>query len=284
MNTTGIFEVYSYRIGKLKCNETRYLIPFGDVHRSSPLCHEEKWREFLTWAKNKKGAYFLGMGDYDDLASASERRILGNDDLHDSTGQTLEAFYRSKTERLAKELEFMRGRLIGLIEGNHFIRFEDGTTSTQYLCRLLGCKYLGCTAFIRLRFVLHGKHKNAIDVWAYHGKGAARLVGGSLNTVQQMTDQAEADIYLMGHDHKKSIGLINRLKLTDGRDIKLSHRKCVIARTGSFLRGYVPGQRSYVVDKNLNPTDLGVVKIEMTYRRDASDHGDKSWIDLHGGV
>jgi hypothetical protein len=132
---------------------------------------------------------------------------------------------------------------------------------------------------------LHGNDKAVLDVWAYHGKGAARLVGGSLNTVQQMTDQAEADIYLMGHDHKKSIGLINRLRLTRvGHDIKLSHRKCVLARTGSFLRGYVPGQRSYVVDKNLNPTDLGVVKIEMTYRRDKSDHGDKSWIDLHGSV
>ena len=218
MNTGGIFEIHRYPIRYKKQGEPLYLIPFGDIHRSSPLCHVEKWKEFLEWAKHKPRCYFLGMGDYDDLISGSERKILNNDNLHDSTGETLEQFYRSQTERLAKELGFMRGHLVGLIEGNHFVKFEDGTTSTQYLCRLLGCKYLGCTAFIRLVLSPDTKRNDgrSIDIWAYHGKGAARLVGGSLNTVQQMCEQAESDVYLMGHDHKKSIATITRLKLNGG--------------------------------------------------------------------
>jgi hypothetical protein len=288
VNTTGIFEIHRYPIRYQKQGEPIYLIPFGDIHRSSPLCHVEKWKEFLDWAKKKPRCYFLGMGDYDDLISGSERKILNSDDLHDSTGETLEQFYRSQTERMAKELEFMRGKLIGLIEGNHYVKFEDGTTSTQYLCKLLGCKYLGCTAFIRVVLVDGSKHKysNAVDVWAYHGKGAARLVGGSLNTVQQMCEQAEADIYLMGHDHKKSVATITRLKLNNGAGgtIRLSHRKCVLGRTGSFLKGYVPGKRSYVVDKNLNPTDLGVVKIEITPNRHRDNGDDITEIDLHASI
>jgi hypothetical protein len=288
MNTTGIFEIYSYPIRYAKSNEPIYLIPFGDVHRSSPLCHVEKWKEFLDWAKKKPRSYFLGMGDYDDLLSASERKILDNDDIHESTRETLEQFYRSKTEKLAKELEFMRGRLVGLLEGNHFVTFDDGTTSTQYLCKLLGCKYLGCTAFVRMWFSSTSKRldTHGIDLWAYHGKGAARLVGGSLNTVQQMCEQAEADIYLMGHDHKKSTATITRLKLNRGSagNVRLSHRKCLLARTGSFLKGYVPGKRSYVVDKNLNPTDLGVVKIELTPKRHQDNGDDWMEVDLHASI
>jgi hypothetical protein len=285
VNTTGIFTVHAYNIGKCPIGETRYLIPFGDIHRSSPLCHEDKWLEFLKWSKGKRNAVFLGMGDYDDLASASERRILEDDGLHDSTADTLEDFYREKTIRLAKELGYMRGRIVGLLEGNHFIKFSDGTTSTQYLCQLLKCKYLGCTSFVRLSFCLHGNVRVGLDIWAHHGKGASRLVGGSLNTVQQMAEKAEADIYLAGHDHKKSVAPITRLKIVQGgKRIRLSHRKIILARTGSFLRGYVPNKKSYVVDKDLNPTDLGVVKIEMTPRRDCSDHGDIAWIDLHASI
>ena len=76
MQTTGIFTIHEFEIPISSFNEPIYLIPFGDVHRSAPLCHTEKWLEFLDWAKNKKRCYFLGMGDYDDLASASERMNL----------------------------------------------------------------------------------------------------------------------------------------------------------------------------------------------------------------
>ena len=39
MNTTGLFKIYKYTIEVQKLNEPIYLIPFGDIHRSSPMCH-----------------------------------------------------------------------------------------------------------------------------------------------------------------------------------------------------------------------------------------------------
>jgi hypothetical protein len=36
--------------------------------------------------------------------------------------------------KFAKEIEFMQSKLIGLIEGNHYWQFANGTTSTQKLC------------------------------------------------------------------------------------------------------------------------------------------------------
>ncbi len=287
MKTTGQFEIYHYTVRYKKHGEPIYLIPFGDIHRSAPLCHVEKWLEFLEWAKKKKNCYFLGMGDYDDLVSTSERESLMRSPLHDSTVQTLESMYKKHTDRLVKELSFMKGRVIGLLEGNHYAQFQNGTTSTQRMCDALECKYLGVSAFIRIQFICESRASttNVIDLWAHHGMGAARLIGGSLNRVQQMGEAAEFDIGLMGHDHKKSVGTVNRLRLIGSGDrMRLSHRKVLLARTGSFLRGYVPGERSYVADSMMGPTDLGTIKIEMTPRRSQASGQDMTEIDIHASI
>lgn len=285
MQTTGIFTTHRYEIKNLKLNEPIYLIPFGDVHRSAPLCHVEKWKEFLAWAKTKERCYFLGMGDYDDLASTSERELLGNPKMHESTVKTLESLYQSHTKRFAEEIGFMHGRCIGVLEGNHYGQFINGTTTTQKLAEYLGCKYLGVSSFIRLSLgtAAHGAAM-AVDIWAHHGMGASRLLGGSLNRVQQMAEAAEADIYLMGHDHKKSVASTTRLKLKQGRGFRLTHRKMLLCRTGSFLKGYVEGQASYIADRAMSPTDLGVVKIELTPRRKCSDGDDYEWCDIHASI
>ena len=284
MQTTGLFVIHKITVDVKEINKPIYLIPFGDIHRSSQMCHVEKWKEFLLWAKKKERALFLGMGDYDDLTSASERNILINRGLHDTTTKTINDLYRTHTEKLAKELIFMHGKLIGLMEGNHYGEFSNGTTTTQALADKLETKYLGCSAFIRLAF-RYGKKRASVDVWAHHGKGAARLMGGSINRVQQMGESAEADIFLMGHDHKKAVGMMDKLHLSEGNSgLKLRHRKQLYIRTGSFLKGYENNTVSYVADMALNPTNLGVVKIEITPRRVANKNGDSYYLDLHASI
>jgi hypothetical protein len=287
MNTTGIFTIHRHEISGVKLNEPIYLIPFGDIHRHSPLCHEEKWMEFLGWAKTKKNAYFLGMGDYDDLASASERDILSNRHLHEATKDTLENVSKKFTDKLSKELSFMNGRLIGLLEGNHYSEYSNGTTSSQRMCETLNCKYLGCNAFIRLILKSNTKHATtlAVDIFAHHGMGAARFSGGSIKRVEDMQNVAQADIYLMGHDHRKSVATKSLLRLSQAKtNVRLSHQKIIIGRTGSFLRGYVDGVPSYVADRNLVPSDLGVIKIELTWKLQNNSQDYHEWVDLHASV
>mgnify|MGYP005841699449 CR=1 FL=1 len=274
MRTTGYFHTHYYIIDVQTSGQQFWIIPFGDVHKFAPLHAGDQWARFLSDSANLEGAHFLRMGDYMDLASSSERSMLKDGRFHDSTIQTLEELYMSNTRRLCSDLEFMRGRLIGFVEGNHYGEFKDGTTTTQQMCRLLDCKYLGASAFIRISF-RYKTQARSLDIWAHHGKGASRLVGGSLNTVQQMGEQAEADLYCMGHDHKKSVGMVSKLKLSGASNLKVVSRRQLYVRTGSFLRGYVDGKQSYVADMGLNPTDLGVVQIGVRVRK-----LDKENIDL----
>ena len=290
MQTTGIFKTHRHEVVAQE-GKPWLLIPFGDVHRSAPLCHVEKWYDFLEWCKLKLTEYkgrvlFLGMGDYDDLASASERRILGSGDLHESTAKTLDQLYKDNVNRLSKELSFMRGHLIGCIEGNHYATLTSGITSTQLMCEKLQCPYLGVSAFVRLTFKRAAQQHSrySVDIWAHHGKGASRLVGGSLNRVQQMAEAAEADIYLMGHDHRKSVGMTSKLYLSDGGgEMRLSYRKHIYGRTGSFLKGYEPGEASYIADAAMSPTDLGNISITMVPKRN-KDRGRSFVVDLQASL
>jgi len=287
MQTTGEFHTHVFDIPFTKYGETHYVVPFGDVHRSSPACDKERWLETLAWGKKKPRCYWLGMGDYDDMASASERHILGDPRLHDSTAKTLEQLYLKHTTKFAKEIEFMRPHLLGLHEGNHFGVFKNNTTTTQKLAELMDCKYLGVSSLVRLRFIRRGHTDNMnVDIWTHHGKGGGKTVGSSLAVVERMMLTAEADIYLQGHDHKKAVGARARLRFSRSGDdgIRFSHRKVILGRTGGFLKGYEEGVASYIVDGAYDPCDLGVIKIELTPKRDQSDNSDRSWIDLHGSI
>lgn len=284
MRTDGVFTTHHFTISFKKYGEVIYLIPFGDVHRSSPMCHEEKWLEYLAWAEKKPRCFFLGMGDYDDLASTSERFLLTDKKLHDSTIKTLENLYLNNVKRFAKECAFMKGRLVGLLGGNHYGEFQTGITTDQKLAELLGCKYLGVNALIRLSLERSGKN-HAIDIFAHHGRGGGRTVGGSMNPVQQMSRNAEADIYLQGDNHQKDAHHEVRLGLRQSKTgLRLVQRKIVMARTGSFLKGYEENCPSYIVDAALPPTDLGVVKIELTPHRRERNGTEEYSVDIHASI
>jgi len=250
------------------------------------MCAEEKWLEFCEYESKKADTYFLGMGDYDDLASTSERSILESPILHDSTAKTLEKAYLTHTMRFAKEISFMKGKLIGMLEGNHYAMFANGITTTQKLCELMDCKYLGVNSFIELAFEDGNRHSTrAVKIFAHHGRGGGRTAGASMNPLEKMCEMAEADIYLMGDNHAKAIMNKERLTLrSGGGKLRLSRRKLLLARTGCFLKGYEPGEASYIADANYCPTDLGVVKIELIPKRYREDGNERMEIDIHASL
>jgi hypothetical protein len=286
-----------------KINEPWYLIPFGDVHRHARNCDKVRWLEFIAWAAGKPRCLVLGMGDYDDMGSASERRAWARTktELHEDFSNTVDAVVEEYALEMCEELKPLAPKMIGLLDGNHSFRFGDGCTFTQRMCTILRTHYLGINAFVRLPFVYGGKNGpgrvSAIDIFAHHGAGTAATSGGSVNRLEKMANVCDADIYLMGHNHHKHV--VPRAKLKPvpsprGGGVALRIRKQIFARTGSFLQAYVNGRSSYVVEKSMTPADLGVVKIELTPRREQVRESlsrktgrkktDEFWIDLHASL
>lgn len=269
MKTSGLFTIHGHKI-PCQFGKPIRLIFFGDVHRDAPSHALEKWQEFLAYAKKQKDAWFFGMGDYLDSTSTSERECLGHisEKMHETFRNDIVALQLAKVELIAKELQFMRGRVIGMLNGNHYFEFPAGYNGDQKLCELLGAKYLGVCSFVRLTFESGGRRVTR-DVFAHHGAGAARLIGGSLNRVAQMAEGVEADIFAMGHDHKRgAVPGQPRLFLSNAKgNLSLESREPVVLRTGSFLKSFEPDRINYNVDACRTPASLGHVEVLVTVRR-----------------
>lgn len=267
MQTSGLFKTHSVTI-KGKLNKPIKLIPFGDIHRESSLHCGTKWKEFLDYAKAQKNAIFLGMGDYADGCSTSERQILNMGGLHETTKETMKDVYKGVTKTLANELSFMRGKCIGMLGGNHYYDFEDGSTTDHMLAGYLGAPYLGVCSFIRLS-IDTGQHTKALDIFAHHGKGGAATPGGDFNTIEKMTMAADADIYLMGHTHKRgTLPSSPRLTLSGtGKRLQVVQREPWLGRTGSFLKAYESGKVSYNVDAGRAGCSLGWIEFDISVKR-----------------
>lgn len=254
----------------MKSRKPVRLILFGDVHRDAPAHALEKWKSDLDYWRSLKDVYFLGMGDYLDSTSTTERECLGNisGKMHETFRDDIQALQLAKVELMAKELSFMRGRIVGLLGGNHYFEFQSGMTSDHELCKLLSAKYLGVCSFVRLTFDYHGRRISR-DIFAHHGMGASRLVGGSLNRVAQMFEGAEADITIMGHDHNRGAvpGVPRMFLAHDARSsgLLLKQRDTWIVRSGSYLKSHQPGKADYNVDSQRMPRSLGHVELQFTY-------------------
>ena len=285
MHTTGLFVIHNYTI-PIQYNKPIRLIFFGDVHRDSPTCAEGKWNDFLAYSRRQKNAWFFGMGDYLDSTSASERNAwaMACLQLHETKKDDVEKHEVTKCAKFAKEIEFMKGRLIGLLGGNHYFQFQNGTNTDHKICERMDCKFMGVSSFTRLTLDCYGR-RHTLDIWAHHGLGGARLVGGSINRVDQMREHAEADIYAMGHDHgRMAIPAKPRMLLSShGTELHLRERQQWLLRTGSFLASYVEGVPSYNVDAGRGPSSLGHVELEITVKNsDVKDIGRKNEIEIRG--
>lgn len=271
MKTTGVFRMNRFNINVNSLTEPITIIPFGDVHYGAHNHASKIFDNFLSWAKTKKNAYFIGMGDYLDAHSTSERHIL-NGGLHETTIEDLQNMMQLRTREFGKKIEFMKGRIIGLVEGNHYSVMRDNRTTTQYLCDMLGCEYLGVESFSKLN-IQRDKCKLSVWVYAHHGiGGGGKLVGSSLNALETVAGWANADIYLMGHSHKSAYGRKDRLDPRDGREGPvLKQREGILMRTKSFQKGREDRMASHVSDCAMGPTPLGWQSITIQLRRNEED-------------
>ena len=252
------------------------LTPIGDIHWGSEGFPFRTFRESIKIAVDR-GSYFLGMGDYLEFTSDSQRDMI--DKLRSSVKKTLDDGVRAEADRLLEVLAPTRGRWVGMLRGNHTWLFEDRTSVEQYMCNALETDYLGDSSFIRLKMEdTPTNHPEAeVVVFAHHGKGGGQTIGGQLNNPEKALKFMDADLVLMGHSHAKITGGLDRLLLTP--DGVLSSRTVMAARTGAFLRAYAGikpqpltsisanSEGSYVEKGLFMPSCMGCITFSLGYEQ-----------------
>jgi hypothetical protein len=277
-----------------KLGEPIKIIPFGDVHRDSEMHAHSTWQDFLAYAKAQKNAYFLGMGDYTDGISTSERAILNASNLHSTTKISMGDMYKGVVRTLANELGFMRHRCIGLLGGNHYFDYNDGQNTDHLLAAALGTRHLGVHSFILVRLMINERKTTSgrpryVPLWiqAHHGLGGGALAGSQYNPIQKMGHMfPRAHINLMGHSHGKgcnggNVVLVPR-EMSEFPFFTIDEQPSWQGRTGSFLKVYEDGKSSYNVDACRSPNALGWIEFEVTPRRITTDGHDRLTLSIRG--
>lgn len=271
-----------------------YIAPIGDIHQDIKLhSHKifsrwcDKWKRRMDRGET---VVVIGMGDYNDSLSYRERRIQAQ--LHESTREAMDEIAEENALKFAKKLEFFKGHCMAWITGNHDYMIDGSRNVSSVLSEQLGGKVCGVGALLTITAKKSEgwKFVGDYDVFVHHGVGGGVTAGATLNSLDRARLVAYADLYMMGHDHK--LAAEPMVILRRGGTIKNPHiveKKQTLVRTGSFLRGYVPGSSSYVAAKCMRPVALGgaCVKITPQYEDFKTVDGTKSthyWFDTETTV
>lgn len=237
-------------------------------------------RRAIEWGV-KHNAWFLGMGDYVDAFSPSNRQRLRGAALYD----TAQAIVDSRAEQLVHEIfeEALKpsvGRWLGLLEGHHYHQFSAGMTTDMILADKLKTRHLGTSAYVRLRFQRGGVKdptSQQVLIWCHHGAGAGQTPAAILNKLRGISTQFAGDIYLMGHLPRKTTDVIDRLEpvwpAAGAGEPYLVHRTKVLASTGGYMKTWEPGSRQGLVPRGgygeaamYTPAALGGVLVKVRPR------------------
>ena len=287
---------YTYKTKQItipcQLNDKHKLIPFGDVHRDTLGCDEDRWQWFLkkseTTTIENPSTWFLSMGDTHDFGSFSEVKKIKASALHQTTMEKFDMMAQEDNRKFCQEIGFMRGKMLGFIEGNHGWVMSDGKTANEDLAERMGSESLGWLCHYTLNFQFKDRSNGSQNVYivACHGKAGGKTAGNSVNQVDWMRNIfPAADIYIMAHDHERWVRPVNVLMPVIAKGgIKLKQKRQLLCRSGSFLKGYHDGASSYTVAGLFRPSDLGSIQIDISFHRDQRDGEDRIITDIHGVV
>jgi hypothetical protein len=271
---------------RLLSNESVTLMPIGDAQVGVEAADLKRLKSHMEWGFHKKHALFLGMGDYVDMASPSNRRTLKAAGLYDTVTEALQVKATEDINTFLSMTKYTQGAWLGLLQGHHYMDMADGSTSDIKIAEALRAPFLGDAAIVRLIF---DKHKDVdglplkADIWCHHGRGGGVGAAAPISLLEKTARGFDADIYLMGHQHKKVATPIDEMFWS--RDGRMLHRTKLLACTGSFLKGYLANSMSegraggtYVEKGMMTPVSLGGIVIELGVVKE--EYGDRLDINV----
>lgn len=257
------------------------LFPFGDVHHDTKGCDHERFKAYIDKSKkyDQKKCLYLTMGDLLDFASSSEKKKLWQNGLHETTIDRFDRMAKQDIKSFCKIVEHIKGRTIGVIGGNHSWKFADGKYSDEVIAEELKSTYLGWLSYIRVHVTMtNSTARSSFDIVACHGKAGGKLIGTSINQVDDLRKIfPEADLFIMGHDHKlSSTPAVSLYAYTDhaNRKTVIKQREQRLLRSGSFKKTYTPNEESYEINRLYQPSILGGLHLTIKFIRSKKNGND----------
>lgn len=249
-----------------------WLVPISDIQLGAEGSDIEKFKRHIDWAMKYDHTYFIGLGDYVDVASPSGRKKIRDADFYESITQVMTEKAEEHLDTIKTILRGTEDRWLGIHEGHHYWEFEeDNTTTDTRLAEFLRAPFLGTCAITQLRF--KGAHRNSppCQIWSHHGAGSGATMASPMNKLEKMMSRfPTVDIFLLAHYTRKVGYPVDALVPVFGKRPHLKAKRRILACTGGFYKGYTVGSTrkgrasgGYVESSMMAPTNLGGVIIKI---------------------
>lgn len=239
------------------------IIPLGDVHLGAAACDEKLFHETVDYIKNTPNCFWLGMGDMIEA-------IARNDKRHNE--ETLAPWLHGKghiitlqRDRLMEILRPIGDKAIAYAIGNHELFYQENSGSDLYYSVMEEISpdnhiRLGMAGFLILRFKREVA-TSGFTFYIHHGFGGGDMMGGSALKLERMSETYDADLYLMGHTHRK-LAFSTPI-------IGVNRRGAIVAKTrlhintGTYLKCALQDAVTYSEKFGKKPLVLGSPVIEI---------------------
>ena len=266
-----------------KVGEDVCIVPIGDCHVGNVCFDRQYFEDMINWLVKTPNTYSIGMGDYIDAVIHLDQNRYDIECV-DPEFNTPEKQYEYIEKWFGKLAD--KDKLWFILEGNHCfeIRHRYGHEHCARWGRDLNVPFLGVQGMMRLvlsdnngrkneKGINHPRHSVQYDLFCHHGHGGGKSTGVVVNKIQEFARSYDADIYCMGHSHKKSGIIEGRWRINSRRSpdnkFGFSEHKVAFVNTGTFMDSFRPGIPStYAERKGLPPTVKGVVKIMLNNKGD----------------
>lgn len=255
------------KVESIRRNASNFTVyPLSDVHW--PAHDQSKLDAWMEAVREDDSAIVTLGGDMFDFARGKYRSHIGSYTLDDNSRSAIDEFAYERITGLAKFLEPIKHKVIGVCVGNHFWRFANGRVSDQELAIQLGIgnKFVGALGLFRVDL-----KNGSIRIALHHDAGRkGGTASADMLCFQHWSHAVASDIYIAGHTHRQYAGIFQTKMTIDNDSDKISDQKLVFIRSGAFLKGYaesavnpsLPYTPDYAEVAMLPPSVLGIVSVE----------------------
>lgn len=257
-----------------------HLYPICDVQVGGLGVDLRGFQEHIDEAMADPLARFVGVGDYTDGVSPSNRKSLAvsfkKGELYDTPRQMFDEAAHRQVNEFLDIVKPTRGRWDFVLGGHHFWEYEILSASEnrrfrntdQDIAQFLGCPYLGTgTAVVSYKFRGAG---SPLRLYARHGEGSGQSFAAPLNQLERQMRAFNAHIYLIGHHHKLTAAAAVKLDEAPEAETQLAATDSRLVAAGSWLRGFVPNEVSYAEAGMMVPLAVGAPVIHANRRKNGT--------------
>lgn len=249
-----------------------YLVPLADFHIGCRDTALDVIQGYIDWIKDHENAYTILNGDMMNCATKDSTPELYDDLV------TPDMAY-GQLKEIVKPIE---SRIWMMTRGGHeeHIYRISGHDYMAQLAQDLNVPYKpdGGMIVTRLQEAENRNNAQICTTYAVHGWGGARTIGAKIKKVEDLANVADADCYVLSHDHTQAVHRLN--VLTPSRNnINIKIRRKILINTGGFIR-----YSGYIQRKGYMPQDLGTPRVRIETKRKQYKTGSDYYLDLHASI